>query len=924
MIRRLLLCLLALAPAAARAGALSGSVTLAAGGVPAAGAVEVQLWKRGSGVPPEGKGFSLSATTLVDAAGAYAFAPGQGTWRISARMAPGVGGNLGDRWYDVAPPLAGGYVAEAADDLAFPTGAETRTGIDLALEVLGGLDGTLAGSQQAGVLVRAESRADVRIHHLDAVADAPHLGEYSFRGLVPGSYRLLAHDPFFREDDLLADGPWAVAPGATATGPALAMPALPADPYEQGGRNDTFATGADLDGAFAAACAGAAGGRCFGSPHAAFDATAGGRTPYIGPINTGTGAGDVDFFCFAVAPGDRFLARAWSPLARAGGGAESPWVDPTLSFWLDGALVLSDDDSLGGAYRAGATLDTRDLVAAAGRACVAVSTFGDVGFTGHGNQSAGRYFLTVELGNRRPSVAATAAVDGVPAPVPVAMSEGQTLQVDAAFSDPDSPPDALSLSATLTDRDGAQVGGSTLTRGAGTARFVWSADQIAARRSPYLVTFVVGDGEFSASAEVPVNVKAINLAPSRPAQLLPANGARVASRAPALVVLNATDPDQEPILLDFELYDVNGGLLSAGSASQAAGDRTSWVPPALPENQLVFWRVRANDGHAGDNCCSPWTATWQLRVDTQNQPPGRPELVKPGATEVVRLRGPALAATCPEDPEGDPITLEFQVAEDADFARVVAAPTAPRNPLAASTAAALGGALAWGGSYQARVRASDSLGAKSTWSEAVHFSVKPDAPPPSPRLVGPFDGACREHVFTLGPPPTVQLSRVEDPDGEEVRLELQLFTFEQDPSTAAPLFQTGQPQAALGGATAMDLSTFTRWSDGARYRIRARATDGFVPSAWAECDFRLAVAVDLDGGAGAGADASADAGTDAGTDAGAGSDAGSHPAPDAGPASSPVSGCACNSTAGPGTGAVALVVLSFAARRRRGRRGGAR
>lgn len=891
--------------ASAGAATLSGTVSASP---PGTGPFEVRLWTQAA--PPKGS-ISITATQVTDASGAYSFKLlGPGTYLIDARGTATSHTNLGDRWYDVAQPFGSGYVGEDADRLVVVTGAETFAGLDLVLDVLAGLDGTVSGANLVGQFVRAESTADVRVHHNAVTKDVPHLAEYSFRGLVPGAIRVFAHDPLFRQDDsgLAAIG---VSADAVGVGPVLNLPALPVDGYEGGTRNDTFATGANLD--TLGACSGASGGRCFGLPGSLFDSASQGRTPYLGPINPSAGTGDVDFYCWSGLKGDRYLITAQAPLARSGSGVENPWVDPTVSFWVAGTQVLADDDSLGNGYRSAGFIDTTgQRLAADARTCVAVSTFGDVGFSGQGNQSGGRYQVLVKLGNRQPAIAASPSVDGVEKATPVVMDEAQTLTVALVVSDPDSAPDTLTLGVRHTDRNGARVSGGTLTRLAGTASWVWPTTQTTANLSPYTVTFTVGDGEYTAQASVDVNVQRINVAPTQPLLLSPLNGARVASDTPLLRVLNATDVDQEPTWLDYELYVLDPQqalqLIDASAATgvpQDASGETTWTPAPLPENRRVFWRVRANDHHANDNCCSPWTAMWELLVDTANQPPPVPQMVKPGDGETVSVRAPALSATSVEDPEGDAVTLQFQLSADALFTAPATLDATPVNVISATTAQGLPGPLAWGSSWFARVRATDVRGASSDWSAPIAFQVKADAPPPQPRIVGAFEAACQDHVFTLGPPPAIEVSRVEDPDGEAVAFDLELSRFEDDPAAGHPLFGTSQPQAQLGAATAVDVSLFTAWTEGAHYRVRARANDGVLASGFAECDFRLQQTQVLDAGSGAGSDAGGapDAGpADAGPDAGNG------------PPSAPLSSCGCTSAPDLGS-ALWLGLLLFAFRR---------
>jgi len=343
---------------------------------------------------------------------------------------------------------------EDADRLVVITGLEIFSGLNLQLDVLGGLDGTVTGALLVGQQVRAESTSDARMHHNDFHKDAPHLGEYSFRGSLPAASRCSrtirssarTTRPSRRRGRIerRRAGP-ALEPARAARG-RLRGRAPPQRHLRDRGQPRLLG-----------ACSGASGGRCFGAPAQRVRLRLAGphplpraHQPSAAPATSTSTAG----------AGSREIATS-SPQgapARQGGGIESPWLDPTVSFWFAGAQLLADDDSLGGGYRSAAFLDTTGRrLASDGRTCVAVSSFGDVAFSGQGNQSGGRYQLLVELGNRQPAIAATPSVDGGGEGDPGGHGRGAGARRGLAFSDPDSAPDSLSLTVRHTDKNGAPV-----------------------------------------------------------------------------------------------------------------------------------------------------------------------------------------------------------------------------------------------------------------------------------------------------------------------------------------------------------------------------------------------------------------------------------------------------------------------------------
>ena len=127
-------------------------------------------------------------------------------------------------------------------------------------------------------------------------------------------------------------------------------------------------------------------------------------------------------------------------------------------------------------------------------------------------------------------------------------------------------------------------------------------------------------GPWSAPAKFHVN--ALRQAPTAPTPVVPAEGALVLDRHPALVVANATSPDGLGLTYTFELFTETGLVLTLVEAVQAqpeGSSSTTWTPsPALP-NAAYAWRVRAFDGEL----YGPWspTARFQVAVD---EPPSAP------------------------------------------------------------------------------------------------------------------------------------------------------------------------------------------------------------------------------------------------------------------------------------------------------------
>lgn len=841
---------LALFPLAASAASVSGRITNAVNGTGLAG-MEVRLWaqtpKGYSFAPPNGQ------VVLTNGSGDYVFnAVPAGNYKVDVRMPNGFSGNWGDRWYDVAPPSGSGYVPGDADVLEL-TASSALTGIDIVMELLGGFDGTLLSASNqplAGFFARAELVADRRVHHNDVTkALAVRAGEFSFRGLRIGPTRLVVHDPNYVLADGITTGITVVANSVASIG-SVTVGAAPADPNEP---NNAFtAVNSSIDA-----------GVLREAPPQPYS-TAGA----IGPRSSG----DTDWFCFDALAGDRFIIDVAPTLTLAPGSVvDGPWFDPVASFWrtADVTKLAEDDDT--GPGRA-ARVDTGELTQG-GRHCAVVTAYGDTAWAGLNQGSAGTYALTIAMGNRRPTLEVQA--QGAPAPVPpatVTIAEAETVTLDATFADPDG--NLASGTFELRDAQNQVVAAGSLDVSMGTFSFSWTASQTDARGSPYTFTVQVGDGEFTRSVSVVIAVTAVNLAPGVPTLLTPDSGVTVGTRTPTLVCAESYDLDEETLTYEFELTWDDGGTRTASvvgvdggwfADAGTAAPEVAHLAAALPENATVSWRVRAWDGNTA-NAYSPWTAPWTFFVDSINDPPQTPTLTKPADGEELLVRRATLESTNPVDPEGDDVTLEFQVAADVGFSSVVH--TSPATALTTGSAHTMYTVpvdLAWGGTYYARVRATDSRGGVTPYSNVNAFSIRANTAPPPPTFGTPF-ASCGASGFTVASPPTaITINNVADVEMDPILIELRLFRAADDPATASPLFL--QSASQVGTADTVVPVSGVAWVEDESYRVRVRALDGTNVTAWTDCVFTLDA---MQGGTGGGSGTGGGAATGGGTGTGGG------------------------------------------------------
>ena len=131
-------------------------------------------------------------------------------------------------------------------------------------------------------------------------------------------------------------------------------------------------------------------------------------------------------------------------------------------------------------------------------------------------------------------------------------------------------------------------------------------------------------------------------APTMPALSAPSAGSDVQTLTPVLSVNNASDPNDDKLTYEFELYG-DSGLTSmtaaAGGIVQGAGTTSFQVPADLTENSTYYWRSRAYDGKLYGNWMEPSAS---FRVNVANDPPTAPAIANPVDGTEVSVHTPVL------------------------------------------------------------------------------------------------------------------------------------------------------------------------------------------------------------------------------------------------------------------------------------------
>jgi len=200
----------------------------------------------------------------------------------------------------------------------------------------------------------------------------------------------------------------------------------------------------------------------------------------------------------------------------------------------------------------------------------------------------------------------------------------------------------------------------------GTRTTAWQVDTVLADDTRHYWRCRASDGgrvsSWMPTASFFVNRE--NDLPSAPTVSSPLDGSAVASLTPVLEVTNAGDPDGDPLVYAFEVYEdpeMTVRLRSAEGIIQGAGGTTSWtVTPALEEDLAWYgWRARARDDQGAFGEWSP-LASFFTNV-TGVHPPTAPTVRSPEDGSVVRTLFPLLVVNNAADPDRDPVVYLFEI-----------------------------------------------------------------------------------------------------------------------------------------------------------------------------------------------------------------------------------------------------------------------
>jgi RHS repeat-associated protein len=208
----------------------------------------------------------------------------------------------------------------------------------------------------------------------------------------------------------------------------------------------------------------------------------------------------------------------------------------------------------------------------------------------------------------------------------------------------------------------------------------------------------------------------VTLAP--PTNLQPADGTLSSSTTPTL---SGTFPGPGSGYLEFEMRrSSDGAIVATGNGNTvSAGQTSSWTVPSgkLVSGNAYSWRARSRT--TAD--ASAWTASRTYIADLAPTAGAH----SPTSGAVVDSVNPVLRATA-SDPDGNLISLQFQVSTNQTFTDIVSDSgwqpttwtyTVPDGALHNDIHSQSGRTFYW------RARAKDTLGATGSWSAGQDFAV---------------------------------------------------------------------------------------------------------------------------------------------------------------------------------------------------------
>ncbi len=308
-------------------------------------------------------------------------------------------------------------------------------------------------------------------------------------------------------------------------------------------------------------------------------------------------------------------------------------------------------------------------------------------------------------------------------------------------------------------------------------------------------------------------------APSAPSLYLPSHGEDVETFAPSLSVNNASDPNDDNLTYEFELYEdeaLNALVHSSGEISEGINITYWQVPADLNEDAWYYWRARAYDGLLFGS----WMTPAIFRVNVLNDPPTAPTLSSPADNSEVDSFTPVLTVNNASDTDSENLTYNFELALDTDFAQIVASEIGIFEGTG-TTPWQVPVNLNENTSYYWRAQADDWLDVGPWMTPAVFYVNTANDAPTVPVITAPADGSEIESLSV-----DIIITNSTDPESDPLT-----YTFELD---TVNTFDSPDLISASGIAEGTGTTTWSTvgLTDNTWYYVRTKASDGQAESPW--------------------------------------------------------------------------------------------
>jgi hypothetical protein len=357
------------------------------------------------------------------------------------------------------------------------------------------------------------------------------------------------------------------------------------------------------------------------------------------------------------------------------------------------------------------------------------------------------------------------------------------------------------------------VENSSVTQGTGSTS--WLVSTALGNLATYYWRVRAYDGvaysSWSSSRSFYVNQPVANNPPTVPTLSAPANGATMTSLQPTLVIVNSTDPEGTTPVYHFQLSELSSfSSIAVENLSVAQGpSTTTWqVTPALSNLTTYYWRVRASDGQAYSNWSS--SRSFYVNQPSGNNPPIAPTRSSPSNGGRVSSLTPNLIVNNATDPNGDPLTYQFEL-YNVSFSTLISQSPMVTQGSGSTTTWQVPVTLSQKTVYTWRARAYDSQ-AWSNWMTLASFRT--NRPPWTPAPLTPVNDTVFGSIHVL------VTNNTTDPDEDTLTYDFVVY---------ADSLLTKYVEAAQGipqGANYTTFSTGSSYTNGKPYWWRVRAYDG--------------------------------------------------------------------------------------------------